>query len=114
MAELTRQSTVDREQVQTHLLTIASLQEDINALRQVRDDLENRIDVLARNLQLSSSKAAALRDRSRALAARLADEREITRLAQKEINRSEIRIQALNALVGQQKKSIEEERRSPV
>jgi len=110
MAELTRQSTVDREQIQTQLLTIASLQEDINALRQVRNDLENRIDVLARNLQLSSSKAVALRDRSRALAARLADEREITRLAQKEINRNEIRIQALNALVGQQKKSIEEER----
>ncbi|MBW1867523.1 MAG: peptidoglycan -binding protein, partial [Deltaproteobacteria bacterium] len=110
MSDVARQSTMDREQIQTQLLTMASLQEDISALRQVRDDLENRIGVLARNLQLSKSEAGALRDRSKALVARLADEREITMLAQKEIDSSEIRIQALNAIVGQQKKNIEEER----
>jgi len=109
MADLTRQSTMDREQIQTQLLTMASLHEDINALRQVRDDLENRVGVLARSLELSKSEAGALRDRSKALIARLADEREVTLLAQKEIDKNEIRIQALNAVVGQQKKNIAEE-----
>ena len=110
MAAMARQSAVDREEIEVQLLTTASLQEDINALRQVRNDLENRIDVLVRSLDLSTSKAMALRDRSKALVARLADQRELTHLAQKKIDSSEIRIQALSAVVGQQKENLAAER----
>jgi chemotaxis protein MotB len=105
---LTRQSAKDRAEIQEYLLVMASLQEDIDALRRMREELEAKVGNLAAALELSLSEAGSLRDRSRALEARLADETERTLLAQKKIEESDIRIQALTAVVGNQKRALEE------
>jgi chemotaxis protein MotB len=101
----------DRAKIEEQLLLIGSLQEDIDALRQVRLDLENRVSGLAVNLHTSRLEAGTLRDRSKALEARLADSEERTLLAQKTIAHKKIRLQALTALIGEQEKALEEERR---
>ncbi|MFZ7126885.1 MAG: peptidoglycan -binding protein [Desulfobacterales bacterium] len=108
---LARQSETDREEIRRQLVTVASLQEDIDALRRVRDDLESRIGALAAQLDAREGEIGALRDRSKALEARLSDESERTLLAQKEIEQKDIRIQALSAVVGEQENALREERR---
>lgn len=101
----------DRSQIEQQLLLIGSLQEDIDALRQLRLDLENRVSGLAVNLQTSKTETGALRDRSKALEARLADSKERTVLAQKTITDKKIRIQALTALIEEQEDALKKERR---
>lgn len=105
---LTRQSAKDRAEIQEYLLVMASLQEDIDALRRMRQELEAKVGNLAAALESSLIEAGSLRDRSKALEARLADETERTLLAQKKIEDSDIRIQALTAVVGNQKRALEE------
>jgi chemotaxis protein MotB len=111
VTDLSRQSALDRETLQNKLLLIASLQEDIDALQRLRRELEERVGSLAATLKGKEGEIGALRDRSKALDARLLDEKERTRLAQKDIEQKDIRIQALSALVGQQERALEEERR---
>jgi chemotaxis protein MotB len=111
VVDLSRQSEQDRETLKNKLLLIASLQEDIDALQRVRRELEERLGKLAATLKGKETEIGALRDRSKALDARLLDEKERTLLAQKEIEQRDIRIQALSALVGQQERALEEERR---
>jgi len=107
---LTRQAGMDQAQIEEQLLTMASLQEDINALRQMRDALEARVGELSAALSDKDTLLGSLRDRSRALELRLADQQERTLLAQKGIERRDIRIQALAAVVGEQKEALEKER----
>lgn len=111
VTELTRQSITDRREIENQLLTIASLQEDISSLRSLRRELEQQIGEMAASLSGKNMELGALRDRSKALEAQLADERELTLLSQKKIEQSEIRIQALSAIVGQQSEALEKERR---
>lgn len=110
LAELSQQSEMDRAKLERQLLVIASLQEDINTLRLLRSELEQRVGELAASLTSKKTELGALRDRSKTLEAHLADEKERTLLAQKKIEKSEIRIQALSALVGQQERALKEER----
>lgn len=105
------QSEMDRAKLKQKVLLIASLQEDIDALRRMREELETRVGQLAAVLKTSQSDLGAMRDRSKALEARLVDETERTLLAQKEIEMKTIRIQALTALVGSQQQAIVEERK---
>lgn len=109
--ELTRQSMTDREQIEQKLLLIASLQEDIDALRRMKGELETRVGTLAGELKAQELEAHTLRDRSKVLEARLADEAERTLLAQRDIEQKNIRIQALSALVGEQEEALKEERK---
>jgi chemotaxis protein MotB len=111
VADLSRQSALDQETLKSKLLLIASLQEDIDALQRVRRELEARVGTIAASLRSKETEIGVLRDRSKALDARLLDEQERTQLAQKEIEQRDIRIQALSALVGQQEQALEEERR---
>jgi len=108
-ATLTEQNVADKETIERQLLFIASYQEDIFTLRKLRSDLESQVGKLAVKLQESESEIGNLRDRSKKLEVNLADQQERTLLAQSEIEKREIRIQALNALVGQQKQAIEKE-----
>jgi chemotaxis protein MotB len=108
--EYTEQSKVDRLKIKNQLLVVSSLQEDIVALRRVRRELEQQVGVLASALKKTKIMAGAMRDRSKSLEARLADEEERTLLAQKEVEKRDIRIQALVALVGEQKEALEKER----
>lgn len=97
----------DREEAERQLRTIASLQQDIQALQAMRQQLESEIEAAAAALSQEQSVTRSLRDRSKALEARLADEQEKTVLAQKDIDQRDIRIQALSALIGEQKDALE-------
>ena len=108
MAAGTRQ---DQAQIEQQLLMIGSLHEDIDALRQLRRELEERVGGITAALQSGQAEIGMLRDRSKALEARMADAQERTLLAQQAIQHKEIRIQALSALIGEQEQALSEERR---
>ena len=93
------QQSLSREQG----LEIARLQQDIDTLRRLRAELEADIGRLSGDL-------GAERDRSRALEARLADEQERTLLAQQTIERGEIRLRELQAMVAEQDQALADER----
>lgn len=105
----TAQTEEDEERIKKQLLAIASLNEDINALRQVKDELEQKVGNLAVSLAQKDDLILNLRDRSKALSARLAEESESTFLAQEEIEAQDIRIQALTAVLNSQKEAISKE-----
>ncbi len=109
VADHKAQAQMDEETLKQQMLTIASLNEDISALRQVREQLEQEVGDLAATLESRDRELGVLRDRSRRLAARLADQTETTLLAQEKIEEQDIRIQALSAVLASQKKSIEKE-----
>ncbi len=101
----------DREKMEAQLRTVASLQQDIDALRKVRSELESQIASADAALAEERKMSGALRDRSKALQARLAEAGERTLLAQQEIEKRDIRIEALSALVNQQEQSIDKQQR---
>lgn len=109
--ELTRRSEADRARIERQLLVQASLQEDIDALRRLRAELEARVGTLTTALESNEQTLGAERDRSKALEARLAEQSERTLLAQQEIAGNNIRIQALSALVGEREQALNEQRR---
>jgi chemotaxis protein MotB len=104
LAEARRIISADKDAIKAQLAEIASLQQDIAALRELRAKLEG--EIAQRDTEL-----AAARDRSKQLEARLASEEERTRLAQKEIDRRDIRIADLAARVEEQDKALAEGRR---
>ncbi|MEX0732422.1 MAG: peptidoglycan -binding protein [Aquisalimonadaceae bacterium] len=106
MAELEGAGRTMEEQ----LFALASLQQDIDALRQLREELEDRVGELAAALDESEQSAEAVRDRSLTLEARLSDAQERTRLAQRELEDRETRVRDLRTLTEEQRQAIEEER----
>lgn len=108
--QLNRTMLADRETMEVHLRTIASLQQDIQALQTLRRELESRIQETATALNQEQQVNESLRDRSKALEARLAGETEKTLLAQKDLEQRDIRIQALSALVGEQQEALDHQR----
>jgi chemotaxis protein MotB len=110
LSELTKRSGLDQAEIKRQLLLIASLQEDINALRVMRRELEAKVDQYAGALSAKKIELGSLRDRTMSLEARLADEQERTVLAQKIIDHRDVRIQALSALVGEHEKALKDER----
>ncbi|MDH3242671.1 MAG: OmpA family protein, partial [Alphaproteobacteria bacterium] len=90
-----KEVTAGKETVRLRLLEIASLKADIDSLRKVRAELEKKVGTLAASLKQAETEAGALRDRSKKLAAELADERERTQLSQKELKARETRIEEL-------------------
>lgn len=111
VVELSQKSETDSAELKRQLLLIASFQEDIDALRLLRRELEQQVGEFTAALTVKKTELGVLRDRSKALETQLADEKERTLLAQKEIGHTEIRIQALSALVGGQEQALKEERR---
>jgi chemotaxis protein MotB len=110
LSDYTAQSEIDKAELEKQMLTIASLNEDINTLRQVKNELEKNVTDLAGALYKSEHEILVLRDRSKALTARLAKKAEMTALAQKEIKEQTIRIQALISVVDTQKEAIASEK----
>ncbi|GAB4347854.1 MAG: peptidoglycan -binding protein [Gammaproteobacteria bacterium] len=100
----------DKETIRLKLLEIASLQQDIDALRKLRAELETRIGELSSRLERETAALASERDRSKQLEARLAEEQERTLLAQKEIEQRDIRLAELTARVAEQDEALAEER----
>jgi chemotaxis protein MotB len=109
--ELQRRHESDQAALQRQLLALASVQEDIDALRRVRAELEARVGALASSLETNVQDLGAERDRSKALEAQLSQESERTLLAQREIEQRDIRIQALMALVGERDEALDAQRR---
>jgi len=109
--DLTAENTAGSKEREQQLLTIASLQQDIDALRALRDELEQKIAAKSADLAGEQQLTMSLRDRSKALEARLADQQEKTLLAQRDIDHRDIRIQALSALIGEQQQSLDHEQR---
>ena len=107
--DLTAQNQTQQAEKERQLQTIASLQQDINALQTLRRELEQKIADAAAGLEREQQLTMSLRDRSKALEARLADQQEKTLLAQQDLEQRDIRIQALSALVGEQQKSLDKE-----
>jgi chemotaxis protein MotB len=108
--ELGEQINQLNERSEQQLHKLASLQEDIDALRRLRAELEQQVGNLSLTLGEQQNLLGAERDRSKALAARLADATERTLLAQQAIEQREIRIQALTALVGERQQALDEQR----
>jgi chemotaxis protein MotB len=108
---LITQGEKDKAVIERQLMEMASLQQDIDALRKVRDELESKVGTLAASMDLLTGQLGSERDRSKSLQAELAEQGERTLLAQKTIQERDIRIQALSALVGEQKEALASERR---
>ena len=100
----------DFQEIEFQLKTIASLQQDINALRDLRQQLEKDISSAVAALEREQQVTASLRDRSKTLEAQLASEQEKTILAQKDIDQRDIRIEALSALIGEQQQALDNQR----
>ncbi len=109
VADYAARAEMDEKTLKQQMLTIASLNEDISALRQLREQLEQEVGGLAAALESRDRELGVIRDRSMRLAARLADQTETTLLAQEKIEEQDIRIQALSAVLASQKESIEKE-----
>jgi chemotaxis protein MotB len=99
----------DQEEMERRLRNIASLQQDIDALQRLRRQLEADIEQAMASLHREQQLTRSLRDRSKALQARLAAEEERTVLAQKNIDKRDIRIQSLSALIGEQQESLDKQ-----
>ncbi len=100
----------DKEKIELQLRTLASLQQDIAALRELRRSLEADVSRLSTALAASEGQVGVLRDRSKALKARLADAEERTLLAQQEIDKRDIRIQELFAIARSDREALEKEK----
>ena len=82
LGTLSAQTRSDQERIELQLRKMASLRDDIARLQEVRLELEAQVGQLAVAVTGRNQEAGALRDRSRTLEARLADETERTLLAQ--------------------------------
>ncbi|MCB1860003.1 MAG: peptidoglycan -binding protein [Gammaproteobacteria bacterium] len=100
----------DKDQIALQLRTLASLQQDIGALRRLRDKLEADVGELSTMLSGREAELGELRDRSKVLEDRLAEEQERTLLVQREIDRKDIRIEELLLIAESGKTALEEER----
>ncbi len=99
----------ERETAREQALVLASMQQDIDALRRLRDELEAEVGELAAALDQAEADAGAARDRSLALEAELAEAEERTLLAQREVEERDIRLRQLRLLTEEQRRALEEE-----
>ncbi len=110
LAEAEKTVKADKNTIELKLSEIASLQQDIATLKEMRKKLEAKVGDLAGKLQQSQQALTAERDRSKALAQQLQQQAEQTHLAQKEIDKKDIRIQQLNAQIDENRKALEQEK----
>jgi chemotaxis protein MotB len=103
-------SMKDQEQIKQQMLTMVSLNEDIETLTRVKDELEQRVATLALTITDRDVQISTLRNRSKALTEKLAAQVETTVLAQRSIDEQDIRIQALSAVLESQKQAISKEK----
>lgn len=102
--------SADKEKIKIQLAELESLRRDILALRTVRKDLEAQVGKLAASLQTTERDLTVARDRSKALEARLASEQERTTLAQREIEKRDIRLSELLMRVDKSETALADER----
>jgi chemotaxis protein MotB len=95
LEEAKKTVTADRAKIEAQLGEIARLNRDVNALRQLRADLEKKVTDLAAAVKARDDSLTAIRDRSKELEARLSTEQERTALAQKDIEKKDLSLREL-------------------
>ncbi len=118
LAEARTTIAADRDTIEVTLAELAILRRDIAALRTLREDLEGQVRLLAASLDKSTLRIAeietesgALRDRTRELEARLADEAERTLLAQNEVKERDLRLAELRLSIEERGGELTDEKR---
>ena len=87
----------DKKKIETQLAEIIQINRDITALKDVRAALEKKVSKLAGTIAERDRSLGSLRDRSKELETRMADAKNRTALAQKEIEKKELTIRELSA-----------------
>jgi chemotaxis protein MotB len=113
---LSNEEAAEREEaLKQNLLEVASLKDDILALREIREELEaevgqlaNALDASKESLEKLTVENSAARDRTKKLQAELSTAQERTRLAQVEIDAREIRLAELSGIYGALKEKYDE------
>jgi chemotaxis protein MotB len=100
----------DKQRIELQLKELASLQQDISALRQLRKELEARVGDLGATLEQRDQELLAERDRSKALQARLAEQTERTHLAQAQIDKRDIRVRELTMQIAALDRTLAQEK----
>ncbi len=100
---------VSEESLKVNLAELERLKRDIAALEETRKTLEEEVGTLALTLAERDVEIGNLRDHSKELEARLADEAERTSLAQKDIEERETRLAELQTLYLQTQDKLTEE-----
>lgn len=125
VAELENIVAADKQTITVQLNEKAQLQHDIIALREVRADLESRIanlvgavtdrdqsiEQLETELDKRLSEIGMIRDNSKSLQAKLAEQQNLTMLAQEEIDKKEFRIQDLVTIVSDAEEALSKEKK---
>ncbi len=125
ITELENTVAADKQTITLQLGEMAQLQHDIIALRQVRANLESdvanlanllqnrdqHIELLKNNLSNRLAQLGMMRDNTKVLQARLADQQNMTMLAQQDITKKEFRIQDLVAIVNEAEEALAGEKK---
>ena len=85
----------DKESIELQLRDLERLNRDILALKEVRKNLENKVSVLIGTLESTEGELGKVRDLSKELKAKIADESERTLLVQDKLNKRDIRLKEL-------------------
>jgi len=85
----------DKESIELQLRDLERLNRDILALKEVRKNLENKVSVLIGTLESTEGELGKVRDLSKELKAKIADESERTFLVQEKLNKRDIRLKEL-------------------
>ena len=93
--DLNKIIAVDKEAIELQLRDLERLSRDIEALRTVRGELEKKVAGMAATIQAGEQQLGEVRDLAKALEANLADERERTVLAQRQVEQRDIRLAEL-------------------
>ena len=92
---LTQIVETNKESIELQLRDLERLNRDIEALKIVRSKLEKKVKNLALTIKTSEEELGQWRDLSKALETKLAEQGELTFLAQKEIDKRDIRLSEL-------------------
>ena len=109
LSSKTQELEVNREKIRIQLASLQSLNNDIEALKKVRARLETKVSSLAATLEKNKADLTAARDRNKTLEAKLNTAAERTALAQKEIEKKNIRLSQIQDSAAKSAKFLKDE-----
>jgi len=110
LADATKTVQADKDAITAQLAEIEQLKRDIASLRDVRRKLEQDVGKLAAELEDRDALIGDLRDRSKALEADLAKERDRTLLTQQQLEERDTRLAELQTLYFQTEDQLEKQK----
>ncbi len=111
LKQASEQTAQDKLLIASKTDEIASKVDEIAQLEALRDKLRSQVAELTATLTLNRDELMAERDRSKALALKLSDEEERTRLAQVDIDKKDIRLQELRELLANVDQALADEKK---